>query len=88
MSWSHETEQAGNDCIIDLTQDMEAGGLREIGKQVHALYSHRPFSRVLKSEIAGILFRAHPRHQHRMKRHMEEFRWHYLEPQDARKLLN
>ena len=71
-----------------LTQDLDADGLREIGEQVHALYSRGPFGRVLKTEIDGVLFRAYARHQHRLKRGTEEFRWHYLGPQDLRELSN
>jgi len=56
-----------------LTQDLDADGLREIGEQVHALYSRGPFGRVLKTEIDGVLFRAYARHQHRLKRRPEEF---------------
>ena len=72
--------------MIHLTRDMDADGLREIGEQVHALYSRGPFGRVLKTEIDGILFRAFARHQHRLKRRTEEFRWHHLGPQDVRDL--
>ena len=72
--------------MIGLTRDIDADGLREIGEQVHALYSRGPFGRVLKTEIDGILFRAYARHQHRLKRGTEEFRWHHLGPQDVRDL--
>jgi len=72
--------------MIGLTQDIDAGGLREIGEQVHALYGRGPFGRVLKTEIDGVLFRAYARHQHRLKPGTEEFRWHHLGPQDVRDL--
>ena len=70
--------------MIGLTRDIDADGLREIGEQVHSLYSRGPFGRFLKTEIDGILFRAYARHQHRLKRSGEEFRWHHLGPQDVR----
>ena len=70
--------------MICLTQEIDADGLREIGEQVHALYSRGPFGRVLKTEIDGILSRAYARHQHRLKRGGEEFRWHHLGLQDVR----
>lgn len=72
--------------MIGLTQDLDEEGLREIGEQVHALYSRGPFGRVLKIEIDGILFRAYARHQHRLKRIAEDFRWYHLGPQDVREL--
>lgn len=72
--------------MIGLTQDMDADGLREIGEQVHALYSRGPFGRFLKTEIDGIVFRAYARHQYRLKRRPEAFRWHHLGPQDVRNL--
>jgi hypothetical protein len=72
--------------MIGLTQDIDVDGLREIGEQVHALYSRGPFGRVLKTEIDGVLFRAYARHQHRLKRGAEEFRWYHLGPQDVRDL--
>lgn len=72
--------------MTSLTQDIDADGLREIGEQVHMLYSRGPFGRVLKTEIDGILFLAYARHQHRLKRRTEEFRWHHLGPQDVRDL--
>ena len=72
--------------MTSLTQDIDADGLREIGEQVHALYSRGPFGRVLKTEIDGILFRAYARHQHRLKRRAGEFRCHHLGPQDVRDL--
>ena len=74
--------------MIGLTQDIDADGLREIGEQVHALYSRGPFCRVLKTEIDGSLFRAYARHQHRLKWGAEEFRSHHLGPQDVRELSN
>ena len=53
---------------------------------MHALYSRGPFCSVLKTEIDGSLFRAYARHQHRLKRRTEEFRWHHLGPQYVRDL--
>ena len=66
--------------MTSLTQAIDADGLGEIGEQVHVLYSRRPFGRVLKTEIDGILFRPYARHQHRLKRRTEEFRWNHLGP--------
>ena len=40
----------------------------------------------MKTEIDGSLFRAYARHQHRVKRRIEEFRWQHLCPQDVRDL--
>lgn len=57
---------------------MDADGLCEIGEQVYALYRRGPFERVLKTAIERALFRAYARHQRRLKRRPEEFRWHDL----------
>ena len=58
MHCKHEPEYPEDGRMIGRTQDIDADGLREIGEQVHALYSRGPFGRVSKTEIDGILFRA------------------------------